>query len=143
MRPRGEISVAVESCLAQLGSATFDEIARKTNVGRAVVQRTLHNMLTCARVEVLERRQDAGASRPKNVYRLRLFTPPNGTAELQRVMYILAASANGSWNEQPAACSATRPADASGSAMSVVHTPAKACPEPIAAPVFRHGEKDA
>lgn len=76
MRPRGQISIAIEACLAHRGSATFLDIAHATQVSRRTAQCTLYNMLTCGRVEVVDQQEGRHGNRPMNVYRLRAVDPP-------------------------------------------------------------------
>lgn len=89
MRPRGEVSIAIETCLAQRGSATFAEVAQQTQIGYAVARATLHNMLKCGRVEVVEQRAHARGNRPMNVYALRADAPAPAGLALQSAMRLL------------------------------------------------------
>ena len=95
MRPRGEISLAIEAVLREFGPQTFAEVAKRAQVGRAAASYTLHNMARHARVEVVDRITSPGCNRGQNVFALCVASDHNrsGLDALQAAMRLFTADA--------------------------------------------------
>lgn len=98
MRPRGEITLAIERMLTERGSVTLDEVVRGACTSRAAAKYTLNYMHRTQRVQVIAQRHVAWSCRPLNVYGLSPAAGVDAGEGIKRAM-----AAFGCWARPPGA----------------------------------------